>query len=81
VFGGQHHGLRPVGRLGDDLDALLFGQHGDQAVAHDRVVVDDQHPQRHCGTCTVTRVPRPGALATEKRPLTSAARAVAPSRP
>lgn len=40
---GPHSRLRPVPRLADDLDPVLQLQQGAQAVAHQTLIVDDQH--------------------------------------
>jgi hypothetical protein len=42
--GGQH--LGPVGGLGADFDVWRIGQHLLEPLAHDAVVVSDQHTDR-----------------------------------
>ena len=39
--------LEPVARLGHDLDAVLAAEEHAESGAHHRLVVGDQHPDRH----------------------------------
>ena len=43
-LGRRRHRRLPVGRLAHHLDARPRPEEGAQALAHDRVVVDDEHP-------------------------------------
>ena len=43
---GPRHGLLAIGGLADDLDAVLKLEECAQALAHDRVVVDDEDADR-----------------------------------
>ncbi len=44
---GLLHGLEPVARLGDDVDVLLAGEQHAKAGANHRLVVGDEHTDRH----------------------------------
>ena len=80
---GQRQRLRAVRRLADHLEVRVAGEHPAQAVADDRVVVDDQQPDRAhdaadrraepaaiAGTRAETAVPPPGSdsIASGRRP-------------
>jgi hypothetical protein len=41
------HGFLAVAGLTDDLEVVLGTEHAGQTRAHDRMIVDDQDPQRH----------------------------------
>ena len=62
---GVERGLA-VGRLADDLDVVLQLEERPQALAHDRVVVDDEDAD-HAGTRRRTVVPAPGAESISQR--------------
>ena len=59
----EGHGLAPVARLAQHLDAARLEDHA-EAVSHELLVVGDQHPQRHGPACSgmraATRKPPPG---------------------
>ena len=78
----QRQRLLAVGRLADHLDVVLQVEERPQPLAHDRVVVGDQHPD-HRGTSSVTVVPSPGRETTASDPPSARARSsidVSPSR-
>ena len=71
---GQRERLGAIRRLADDLEVRVAGEHAAQAVADDRMVVDDQEPDRAhargvadaapaaiAGTRAETAVPPPGS--------------------
>ncbi len=86
--GGVHdrlaHGLGAVAGLRDHLEAGHRGEQGGQAVAHDRVVVGDQHPDgahdATSGNVATTRPPDPSGPASS-RPPSSSMRWRMPDRP
>ena len=55
--GGLVDGLEPVARLGHDLDVLLAGEQHAEAGADHRLVVGDEHADRH-GPLAVERKAR-----------------------
>ena len=62
--------LDAVARLGDDLDVVLAGEQHPKARAHHRLVVRDEHPDRHLPS------PPRGSLASRTKPPSGAAPAV-----
>ena len=86
VLRGEPHGLLPAPGLGDHADVALRLQEGPHPLAHQRVIVHQQHRDRlahnslpfSCrnGQKPSTRVPLPGALSTLTCPpsLTSRSR-------
>ena len=61
---GRVDGLPPVGRLADDLDAILVGEDHAKAGPHELLIVDEEDPDAHdagtassTGRCAVTRNP------------------------
>src|SRR5581483_6047220 len=80
------HRRLPVAGLPDDLEVGPGGEEGAQALAHDRVVVDDQEPDGRrpahgAGTHARTVVPRPGAETISNRPPTASTRSRIDTRP
>ena len=86
----------PSDGLADDLEVRVAGEHPAEAVADDRVVVDDQHPDRAhrpvtarpppdpaaiAGTRAETAVPPPGSDSIASEPATRATRWRIPVRP
>src|SRR3954453_18358598 len=79
--GQVHRGDAVVG-LADDLDARVALERADDALAHERVGLGDQHADLHAATfrltpvVSVTSVPLPGSLATEACPPVLAMRSM-----
>ena len=71
--------LGAISRLGDDVELPLAREHATQPIAHDRVVIDDHHPDRgaHCvspiataGIAALIAVPALGSDSTSSVPAT-----------
>ena len=84
--------LVPVRRLADDVEVGIAGEHAAEAVADDRMVVDDQQPDRAheagadepaamAGTRADSAVPPPGSDSIASEPATRATRWRIPLRP
>ena len=74
------HRLLAVGGLPHDLDVLLQGEEGAQALAHDRVVVGDEDAD-HRGTSRTMVVPAPGRDSMLSVPPSARARSSIEVRP
>ena len=72
---------RPVRGFPDDLDVVLELEVGPQPLAHDGVIVGDQHPDHDAGTSRRTVVPAPGADSIVSVPPSAAARSSIDVRP
>ncbi len=79
--------LGAVAGLADHLELGVTAEQAAQPVPHDRVVVDDEQPDRGhrsttgSGTAALSVVPYPGADSTVSVPPTPASRCRMPSRP
>ena len=69
-------GRCPIGYRTDDLDTGLRTQQHDYPLPHQRLIVRDEHPDRHGGTCRTARTRYPPSLV---RPVSSRRDAAPPA--
>ena len=87
VRAGQPHRFAAAGGLTHHLEIRLRAQHGDQPIAHNRVIVYNQNVyrfgHRFCsnGIATSSRVPSPGLLCRRRVPPSSLTRSLRPISP
>jgi hypothetical protein len=72
-------GLLATAGFAEHVELLVAGEYAAQPVAHDRVVIDDEQPDRRhrpapSGIAALTTVPSPGALSISSVPPTRASR-------